>query len=317
MDLTNSLNPFFLLAIPLLVGFLLDTLLGDPLWLPHPICWFGNAIAALEKRFNKGEHRKRKGVFVALSLIVSVYGLLALLSYLVSFSAYLYYPFASVLVFYGLANRCLIDEGLKVEHQLSAYGLDAGRKQLSFIVGRETAQLSENKIRVSVLETLAENLSDGVIAPLFYYALGGFPLMLAYKMINTLDSMLGYKSERYKDFGYFSAKVDDVANFIPARITALLMVLLSFSFRSLFFVFRYGHKHASPNSGYPESALAGVLDARFGGSNVYHGQLVEKPYIGNNDREFTKQDVYAACLLNYGVTALAVVLALALGWGLL
>ena len=310
----DILNPFSQIAIPLLVGFLLDTLLGDPIGWPHPIIWFGNAIAALEKRFNHGEHQKRNGAFGAILLIVFVYGILSLLSYLLSFSVYVYYPVASILVFYGLANRCLIDEGLKVEHQLSSHGLDAGRKQLSYIVGRETAQLSENKIRASVLETLAENLSDGIIAPLFYYALGGFPLMFAYKMINTLDSMVGYKNERYKNFGYFSAKIDDLANLIPARITALLMVLLSFSARSFSFIFRYGHKHASPNSGYPESALAGILNCRFGGPNVYHGILVEKPYIGNNEREFIKQDIFAACLLNYAVSVSAVILVIALWW---
>jgi adenosylcobinamide-phosphate synthase len=182
---------------------------------------------------------------------------------------------------------------------LEKNGLEAGREQLSYIVGRETRTLNEQQIRTAVLETLAENLSDGVIAPLFFYALGGVPAMLAYKMANTLDSMIGYKSEKYRNFGWFAARFDDIINFIPARITALLMVVLSFSWRGLAYIFRYGNQHSSPNAGYPEAALAGILNCRFGGPNVYHGTLVEKPYIGKNDREITDRDFYKACFLNF------------------
>jgi len=166
-------------------------------------------------------------------------------------------------------------------------------------VGRNTRNLNGQQIRKAVLETMDENLSDGVIAPLLFYALGGVQAMMAYKMANTLDSMIGYKSEKYREFGWFAARFDDVINFIPARITALLMVVLSLSPRGLVYIFRFGHKHSSPNAGYPEAALAGILNCRLGGPNVYHGALVEKPYIGNNDRIITIRDFYKTCVLNF------------------
>ncbi|PID89597.1 MAG: cobalamin biosynthesis protein CobD [Bacteroidia bacterium] len=295
-----------MLIIPLIAGFVLDSLLGDPLWLPHPIRWFGNAISFFERKLNKGNRlRRSKGAFTVVTLVGATYFSLLGLLILSHYSLYVYYFLASVLVFYGLANRNLIDEGLKVERKLSREGLESGRKQVSFIVGRDTRQLSANQIRTAVLETLSENLSDGVVAPLFYYALGGLPLMFAYKMINTLDSMIAYKSERYKHFGFFAAKTDDLANYIPARITAGLMVLITFSLRGLRYIFKYGHKHASPNAGYPEAALAGILDCRFGGSNVYHGKRLDKPYIGSNERKITPKDLYKAAFINYFVALCA------------
>jgi len=211
----------------------------------------------------------------------------------------LYIILAGIGVFYGLANRSLIQESYRVISALEKNGLEAGRTQLSFIVGRETQNLNEQQIRTAVLETLAENLSDGVIAPLFFYALGGVPAMMAYKMANTLDSMIGYKSEKYRNFGWFAARFDDVINFIPARITALLMEVLSLSWRGLFYIFRYGHQHCSPNAGFPEAALAGILNCRFGGPNVYHGTLVDKPYIGKIGRTITNRDFYKTCVLNF------------------
>jgi adenosylcobinamide-phosphate synthase len=198
-----------------------------------------------------------------------------------------------------------------VEKVLSNEGLEAGRKRLSWIVGRDTSQLNTTQIRTAVLETLAENLSDGVVAPLFYYAIGGLPLMFAYKMVNTLDSMIGYKSERYRQFGCFAARTDDVFNFIPARVTALLMLLVTFRWNVLPFVLKYGPKHASPNSGYPESAMAGILKCRFGGPNVYHGVLVEKPFIGTNQREITAKDIRRACAVNFAVATVVVLLIMA------
>lgn len=158
--------------------------------------------------------------------------------------------------------------------------MEAGRRRLSWIVGRDTSELSPKEIYTAVLETMAENLSDGVVAPLFYYALGGFPAMMAYKMVNTLDSMIGYKDERYRQFGCMAARLDDVLNYIPARLTALFMALVAYRPGLFRFIFRYCHQHASPNSGFPESAMAGILDCRFGGAHVYHGLLVEKPISG-------------------------------------
>lgn len=289
----------FLFILPLLIGFLLDCLLGDPLWLPHPIRLYGNSILFFSGKLNSGKGRKVKGALMAVLLISSTYLIFWLLLNFAKSNQFVYLSVAGLFVFYGLANRSLITEAHKVISVLEKQGLEAGRKQLGYIVGRETKNLNEQQIRTAVLETLAENLSDGVIAPLFFYALGGVPAMMAYKMANTLDSMVGYKSEKFKQFGWFSARFDDLVNFIPARITALIMVLISFSPRGLFYIFRYGHQHSSPNAGYPESALAGILNCRFGGPNVYHGQLVEKPFIGSSGREITTNDVYKIYLINF------------------
>ena len=176
--------------------------------------------------------------------------------------------------------------------------LEEGRQQVARIVGRDTSELSAQEVRTAALETLAENLSDGVIAPLFWFALLGTPGMLAYKMVNTLDSMIGYKTERYKDFGCWAAHIDDVANYIPARLTALLMILASGKLRLLTFVLKNGRKHASPNSGYPEAALAGILGCRFGGPHYYFGELFDKPYIGEHDRLLDTNDMKKAVRVN-------------------
>jgi len=301
------MTDFWYFALPLLTGLLLDTIIGDPDRMPHPIKLFGNLIAFFDKRLNETTHKRIKGAAVAIVLVASVWITLYGIEVMLSTTPWLYISYASVMVFYGIANRNLIDEALKVERKLTFDGIEAGRKQLSRIVGRDTSQLSANKIRIAVLETLSENLSDGVIAPLFYYALGGVPLMFAYKMVNTLDSMIGYKSEKYIDFGRFAAKLDDVANFIPSRLTAFVMVFISLSWRGLTYIFHFGKKHASPNSGYPEAALAGILNCRFGGPNIYHGQVVEKPFIGYTDREITKGDIIKACVLNGCVTVVMVV----------
>jgi adenosylcobinamide-phosphate synthase len=151
-------------------------------------------------------------------------------------------------------------------------------------------------------------LSDGVVAPLFYYAVGGLPTMMTYKMINTLDSMIGYKNERYLQFGKFAARLDDVANLIPARLTAFLMVMVTCSKRGLLFILKYGRQHSSPNSGYPESALAGILNCRFGGPNTYQGKLVEKPYIGCESRTIEHKEFQKVMYINHSVTFLSILL---------
>ncbi|MDX8341074.1 adenosylcobinamide-phosphate synthase CbiB [Draconibacterium sp. IB214405] len=296
------MNEHLELVIPLLAGFALDCLIGDPHFLPHPIRLFGKVISVGVAKLNRGRYRKIKGAVLASFLILCTYLLFKL--GLTALSAYqdLFLIASSILVFYGLANRSLIQESLRVIIKLENEGLEAGRQQLSMIVGRETTQLNKNKIRTAVLETLAENLSDGVIAPLFFYFIGGVPAMFAYKMANTLDSMIGYKNERYKDFGFFAAKLDDVLNFIPARLTAVIMAIVSFKLRAIKFIFKYGSKHSSTNAGYPEAALAGILNCRFGGPNRYHGVLVNKPFIGMNPRPVSANDVYKACVINVAVT---------------
>ena len=188
------------------------------------------------------------------------------------------------------------------------HSLDEGRKQVARIVGRDTSALSAQEVRTAALETLAENLSDGVIAPLFWYAVLGVPGMMAYKMVNTLDSMIGYRNERYRQFGCIAARIDDVANYIPARLTALLMILVSGRFSLLRFVGKYGSRHASPNSGYPEAALAGILNCRFGGPHYYFGEEVWKPFIGKNERALTTEDMKKAVCVNRQAEVLMVVL---------
>ncbi|MCF0071152.1 adenosylcobinamide-phosphate synthase CbiB [Dyadobacter sp. CY261] len=287
-----------LLILPLIAGYLLDLWLGDPDHWPHPVRVFGNAIALGEKLLNRGSFRFCKGATLAFLSVLAVFFFFLGLDFLLRRVPYLYLIINSIWVYYGLANHSLIAEGKKVFSVLETEGLEAGRKQLSRIVGRDTSQLSTQQIRIAVLETMSENLSDGVIAPLFYYAIAGVPGMMAYKMINTMDSMIGYRNDRYEWFGKFAARMDDVANFIPARLTALLMVLVTGSRRGLKFIIKYGGKHKSPNAGYPEAALAGILNCRFGGPNVYHGKLVEKPFIGENDRFMGPAEIVKASTVN-------------------
>jgi adenosylcobinamide-phosphate synthase (EC 6.3.1.10) len=186
--------------------------------------------------------------------------------------------------------------------------LEKGRTQVARIVGRDTSGLSAQEVRTAALETLAENLSDGVVAPLFWYLLLGVPGMMAYKMVNTLDSMIGYHNDRYLLFGRVAARVDDAANYIPARLTAFLMVLASGRLSLLTFVKRFGREHASPNSGYPEAALAGILDCRFGGPHRYFGQLFVKPYIGENERLLSTADMSTGITVNRRTEVMMIVL---------
>ena len=291
----------------LLIAFALDSLLGDPRWLPHLIVLFGNAIAKGEKLLNNGKNKFLKGMTLVIILVSASYFLTAyLLTWLQSINGLLADSMAIILLFYCMANRTLIKEGQAVINTLKAKGLQAGRERLSWIVGRETAKLDEQQIRTATLETLSENLSDGMIAPLFYYFLLGVPGAVMYKMINTFDSMIGYKSDRYLDFGRFAAKLDDVANFIPARLTTVLMLLVSRKPGKLLFVFQEGKKHASPNAGYPEAALAGILNCRFGGPNYYHGKLVDKPYIGHNTRKLNDSDLQTATYINWASSTLMI-----------
>ena len=306
--------------LPLLIGWILDILLGDPQWMPHPVVWFGKMISLGENRLNKGKHRKLKGALLSLFLISFVFAVTWALLHFTScmatgnlnFSLFTFHFSLSsllsvLLIFYCLAGTTLIRE-VRQTFLAVDRSLEEGRKQVARIVGRDTSELSAQEIRTAALETLAENLSDGVIAPLFWLTIAGVPGMLAYKMVNTLDSMIGYKTDRYKDFGCFAARLDDVANYIPARLTAFLMVLVSGRFSLLKFVAKYGSKHASPNSGYPEAALAGILNCRFGGPHTYFGQLFDKPYIGENDRPLTTDDMRTATRVNRIAECLAILL---------
>ena len=285
-----------LIILPLLLGWLLDFFLGDPSGLPHPVVWFGKMISWGEHRLNHGAHRMAKGAVMAVCYILLVFFVVWGLKRLIP-NMLLWLILDTIIIFYCLAGTTLIREVREVFLALDR-SLDEGRQQVARIVGRDTSQLTAQEVRTAALETLAENLSDGVIAPLFWLALLGTPGMLAYKMVNTLDSMIGYRTERYKDFGCWAAHIDDVANYIPARLTALLMVIASGKLSLLKFVWKNGRRHASPNSGYPEAALAGALNCRFGGPHYYFGELFDKPYIGENDRNLTTQDMHTATRIN-------------------
>ena len=298
--------------LPLLMGWVLDLILGDPQWMPHPVVGFGKMIALGEKQLNKGSHRKLKGALLAIFLVALVFVVICVLDQQLSnLNALLSIAFRTLIIFWCLAGTTLIRE-VRQTFLAVDRSLEEGRKQVARIVGRDTTQLSAQEIRTAALETLAENLSDGVIAPLFWLAIGGVPGMLTYKMVNTLDSMIGYKTDRYRDFGCFAARLDDVANYLPARLTAFLMIvpklmtinthhgskLFTFLFSLFTFVHENGRRHASPNSGYPEAALAGILNCRFGGPHTYFGQLFDKPYIGENDRLLTTDDMHVAIRIN-------------------
>ncbi len=303
----------------LFMGWGLDLLFGDPQWLPigkgkrrihlpHPVVWFGRLIAWCEHRMNKGQWRKAKGAVVATCLIIFVLAI----SWFIRYGLYQLSPYAAALfdviaIFYCLAGTTLIREVRAVFLALDR-SLEEGREQVARIVGRDTSNLSAQEVRTAALETLAENLSDGVIAPLFWLAVLGTPGMLAYKMVNTLDSMIGYRTERYRDFGCWAAHIDDVANYLPARLTAFLMVVASGRLNLIRFVCKYGSHHASPNSGYPEAALAGILNCRFGGPHYYFGELFDKPYIGEHDRLLTTGDMKKAVRVNRTAEVLMVLI---------
>ena len=292
------MEPVCYTIIGLLIGFGLDQLFGDPEKLPHPIVGFGHLISFGEKRLNKGKFLFEKGALMTIFLTGSIY----FVSYLfinitINYNYIFNLLLTAVIVFFCLSARTLRDE-VRMVFEALEQSTDAGRKQLSRIVGRDTATLEPQYIRSAALETLAENLSDGVIAPLFWFALLGAPGMLAYKMINTLDSMIGYKNDRYFYFGKFAARLDDVANYIPARITAFLMLLSANKLSKTAFVLKNGSQHSSPNSGYPEAALAAILNCRFGGPNSYFGKIVDKSFIGSNIKVFQLADMKKALRVN-------------------
>ena len=308
----------FVHPISLLVGWMLDWLFGDPARLLHPIVWFGRMISFGEKRLNGGQHRKLKGAVMAIFLILFVFAAAwGIRWWLDSKALWLVLAFDVIAVFYCLAGTTLIKEVRAVFVALDR-SLEEGRPQVARIVGRDTSELSAQEVRKAALETLAENLSDGVIAPLFWLMLLGTPGMLAYKMVNTLDSMIGYHTERYLHFGCWAARIDDVANYIPARLTAALMVIFTSSpFHHFTFIRKYGRNHASPNSGYPEAALASILDCQFGGPHKYFGEMFYKPFIGDRDRELSTADMKTAVRVNRTAEFLMVIIVLAESWAIL
>ena len=302
-------NPSLLVPLSsFLIGWLLDRLFGDPERLPHPVVLFGKMIAKGERMLNLGKWRVLKGALLAVMLIsVVVFATWTMIVVADKVNIYLGMAMRAILVFYCLAGTTLIREVRQVFYAIDS-SLDEGRQQVARIVGRDTSELTDEEVRKAALETLAENLNDGVIAPLFWFAIGGVPAMMGYKMVNALGSMIAYHSPRYLKFGKAAARIDDIANYIPARLTALLMLIAARRLNLVSFVMKYGPCHASPNSGWPEAALAGILGCRFGGPHKYFGETFDKPYIGNQDKPLTREDIEKAVRINRTAETLGVII---------
>lgn len=297
-----TLKPFYLLS-----AFIVDRMIGDPEFKLHPIRFIGYVADNFEKILNKGNFKKLKGLIYTTSMFGLFWGLFFCFDKILSQFQPIYVIYHIIFLYFGISSYELSKRVLKIEILLEK-DLESAKKELSMIVGRDTKPLDKQGVRRAMLETLSENLNDGFIAPLFYYLLGGLPFLYTYKTANTLDSMVGYKNERFKDFGFFSAKIDDFLNYIPARLTAILIFLVALDPEVLKYIKKYGRKHSSPNSGYPEAALAGVLKCRFGGPNYYGGILVDKPYIGEIEREITTHDVEKSVKVMKNASYLAIMI---------
>ena len=303
----------------LLLGFLLDCLLGDPQGFPHPIVAIGKLIAWLEKRLRRLFPGTKAGELAAgavlWSLTVAVsflvpYGLLLLAERV---SPWLHLALQSVFCWQILAARSLQTESMKVYTALKTSTLEDARHAVSMIVGRDTQELDVDAVARAAVETVAENCSDGVIAPMLFFTLGGGPLAFVYKAVNTMDSMLGYVEPPYKNIGCVPAKLDDVFNYLPARISAIAMLLagglLKLDFQNGLRIFkRDRYNHASPNSAQTESVCAGLLGLRLAGDAWYHGVLHKKKYIGDALRPIEPEDIKRACRLMYATTVLMLLL---------
>lgn len=306
-------------SISIISGWLLDKLLGDPSWLPHPVVLFGRVISIGERRLNRGRNKRLKGGVLAVSLTVLTFVVTSVLLWslrqipVAGVADISIAVFSAIAIFFCLAGTTLCRE-VRMVFEAADRSLDEGRTQVARIVGRDTSGLSGQEVRKAALETLAENLSDGVIAPLFWLALLGVPGMMAYKMVNTLDSMIAYRTERYREFGTVAARIDDAANYIPARLTALIMIIVAGKPQLAGFVMSHGPRHISPNSGWPEAALAGILGCRFGGAHSYFGETVDKPFIGNNERPIDSRDMKRAIRVNQTAEVVAIIIILLISW---
>ncbi|MGX9416838.1 adenosylcobinamide-phosphate synthase CbiB [Vibrio sp. WJH972] len=299
----------------IIFAYLLDRFIGDPPSWPHPIRWIGSLISKLERWIRSRCHTERHLYiggfvlwFVTVGLTWSATWLLIVFSYQVTiwFGVVVQIWLALTV----LASRSLNDAAIEVYQALKYGSLEESRTKLSYIVGRDTTNLDRKQIQRAVVETVAENTVDGVIAPLFYLFIGGIPLAMAYKAVNTLDSMVGYKNDKYAQMGFVSAKVDDVANWLPARLSYFFLSLAAYSMKldysaALKVGYRDRNNHKSPNCAWSEGAVAGALGVRLGGPNVYFGQTVEKPWIGDGCRDIDIEDIRTTNQLMYRSSTVA------------
>jgi adenosylcobinamide-phosphate synthase len=288
-------------------AYIIDIIIGDPRRFPHPVVIIGKAVRFLEGKIRRTSliGRKKGGIILCFAVVIPVYfitwGIVEGCFFINSLFGMIV---TALLAFLTLATRSLYDESKVVLNALNHGNIEEARKSLSMIVGRDTENLDEQGICRAVIETVSENLSDGIVAPMFYLALGGVPLAMAYKAVNTLDSMVGYKNERYADIGWFSAKMDDIWNWVPARLTGFIIVAVSFILRlnwrdSWEIMRRDGRNHSSPNSGISEAAAAGSLGIQLGGENRYFGEIVKKPTIGDVAKKIDKGDVKKAWVIMF------------------
>lgn len=308
----------FILALPMLIGFIIDIILGDPYSLPHPIRAIGTLISKLEKfvrsRFN---NLRKGGAFLAVAvLVISTLAPLLILILCYRINVILGVVIESVMCWQLVAARCLQKESMKVCCALEENDTEKARKAVSMIVGRDTEVLDEKGIIKAAVETVAENTSDGVTAPIMYISLGGAAFGFFYKAANTMDSMIGYKNEKYADIGRFAARLDDLLNFIPSRLTALAMILsaylLKLDGKNAFYIWkRDRRKHASPNSAQTESVCAGALDIRLAGDAYYFGELYKKEFIGDDIRPPESVDIRCANRLMYCTSVIVLIISAA------
>jgi adenosylcobinamide-phosphate synthase len=307
----------------LAVACVLDAAVGDPRWFPHPVRWMGSIVNWADQRVHRlllsPVKQRMAGVLLAVGLPVAAYATGALLIWVGSSFDLLWGSAVTVLLAWTtLAARDLIDHVLAVQKALQSFSLSEARTAVAKIVGRDTEEMAESDIVRATVETIAESTADGIVAPLFYLVLGGAPLALAYKAMSTLDSMIGHLDDRYRWFGWASARLDDAANFLPARITALLLVLsvgiVSRSWSAMqhtwHILLRDGSQHPSPNSGRPEAAMAGALGVQLGGINRYDGFPVERPCLGDPDQPLTRAHIGRALTLMIWTSLLGVLLSM-------
>lgn len=300
----------------ILLGFILDTIIGDPYKLPHPIRWIGSFISILEKLCRKiAKSNTMLMILGAILVFIVVFvsgGITLLVLKLASFNKYAYLIVSSVICYYMLAGKSLKTESMKVYKAFENNDTEGARKAVSMIVGRDTQSLTKEGIIKAAVETVAENSSDGVVAPLIYMLIFGPVGGVVYKAVNTMDSMIGYVEEKYFYIGKFAAKLDDVLNYIPARISGILVIIsafiLRYNYKNAFRIFKRDRKkHASPNSAQTESAMAGALGVQLAGDATYFGVVHKKPYIGDKKREIENEDIKRANDIMYTMTIICLV----------
>jgi adenosylcobinamide-phosphate synthase len=282
-------------------AYVVDLLFGDPPGYPHPVKLIGGTIFFFEKKLLQWAHTPWMQRFLGIILALTIVSGAGIFTWtIIRMAGWVHPVFSSIIIIFfaytTLATRNLYDEARKVIKVLEQGDITLARKLMGFLVGRDTDHLDEKEICRALIETVSENTSDGIVAPLFYLIIGGPPLAMAYKALNTLDSMVGYRNDRYRYLGWASARGDDLANLIPSRLTALLFILSSFLLRKNWrgawrATWRDGRKNPSPNSGYPEAAMAGALGVQLGGKNFYFGRVEEKPLIGEPERSIDRKVV--------------------------